>query len=274
VSVLVLVSLLLVKPALVVATAWIMVRLIAWRGAAARHALWAGCAAALVLLPLFRVALPDVRVAALGPAMTTVLAPLEAAGIATRPPAGEAREATNVAGGVASDAASGARNWLDVTAALWSAWAAIALLLVARRIRAEVSARRLIAQGRRPEPALAERFSNVLRTHGTQGVTIVIADEAACPAVAGLMRPAIILPAAAVRWTDPQLSGAGDHGRGAQGSGVAGAHGGGGIPGLDATKPVRRRQSPEPRRPSRRGAPRGGRRARREIGDPVMAAVR
>jgi beta-lactamase regulating signal transducer with metallopeptidase domain len=207
VSTLAFVTSLLVKPVLVVATAWILVRVIGRRGAAARHALWAGCAGALLLLPVLAAVLPSLRVGVISPAMTAVLAPLTVAPVQLGRSGDETRAASSAVGEPGAAAVeSRASARVEVTIVLWTAWAAIALFLVARRAWAEVAAQRLIARGRRPAPALAARFSSVARKHGLDHVPIVLTDEAACPAVAGLVRPAIILPSNADQWTGAQLS--------------------------------------------------------------------
>jgi beta-lactamase regulating signal transducer with metallopeptidase domain len=201
------VSILVLKPAIVVATAWVLVLVIARRGAAARHALWAGCAVAILLLPLFSAVLPPLRLGIFSPAIPRVLAPLTIAfdaGPSTDDGQVAPHIAETVVGGASGETTTGAP--LDFAAALWSVWAGVALLLIARRVSAELSARRLIGRGKLPAAAFAARLSRIARTHGTEHVRTVISDEAACPAVAGLVRPAIILPANAEQWTDAQAS--------------------------------------------------------------------
>ena len=205
-SALELIASVLLKPAIVAATAWLIVLVMARRGAAARHVVWAGCAAALLLLPLLNATLPPLRLDALWPGMATTLAPLTGSGSRASPPTGDAQDPPPVAVAIPAAGEGATRAPLDLTAALASAWAAIALLLGARRAWAEVAAARLIARARPPVPALASRIAKVTSACGMEHVPIVVTDETACPAVAGLMHPAIILPASAGAWTDAQLA--------------------------------------------------------------------
>jgi beta-lactamase regulating signal transducer with metallopeptidase domain len=176
-------TLLFLKPALVIAVAAAITVCLRRHSAAARHAVWAGaivgtsCLPALgLVLPSLRIASPVTPVAALLPSNPVSLPMNE---VATGP--------------VGAAPLRNREGQATVPLARWilAAWILGALVLVARRVRAEVLVRGIV---RRSRPA------------SNQPAHIRLSDEVTTPAVAGVLRPVILLPAAADSWPAADLT--------------------------------------------------------------------
>ncbi len=202
-----LIGALLVKPALVVAAAAAIAAGLRRRPSAARHAVWAGAVAATLVLPLLGVTLPPLRVPA----------PFDLAGGPASGATGFTRRAAAPDGSAqAVPAARGPRGpvRLDVpgladrlAAGIAIAWALGALLLGTRRVVAGVRLRRIVRRARPVSSGdLGRIVADVSRAARVRGpVEVRASEETATPAVAGVLRPVVLLPVAADVWPPADL---------------------------------------------------------------------
>ncbi len=192
-----------VKPGLVMTGALVLAWLFRRRTAAARHAIWAGGIGAVLVLPLLGRVLPPIRIRPLADA---VVAPIIDA-VPSNAPDSRRWVPDNHSAGTMSDSARERDASVRLAEALFSVWGAVALLLVARRLAAELLTRRLVVRGRAPSATVLERAADIARRRGMRRpVMVTISDEAGSPAVAGIFRPTVILPAAADTWTDAETA--------------------------------------------------------------------
>ena len=204
-NVVALLAALLLKPALVVAAAMLIAALIRRRGAAARHAMWTGSVVALLALPLLSFLLPPLRVEFMDAAVAPLFdgaPPRPTEGGDVQPPGSVS--APDRSSGESRPAAVGV-SFRFAGETLFSVWAIVALVLVARRLAAERSARRLIERGMPATGSLASRCAAVSRAHLRQAARVVMSEETPSPAVAGVFRPVVILPQGAEDWSDDEV---------------------------------------------------------------------
>jgi beta-lactamase regulating signal transducer with metallopeptidase domain len=159
---------LLVKPALVIGAAWVLTTLLRGRSAAARHAVWAGAIAAILVVPVIPVSLPEIPVTApvqMSVSPRAVIAPVALA-------------------------------WSDTAAAAVPARLPDILLIIWLAGVALLGTRRLVAQ---------LRLHRIVRRARVVNAEIRVSDDIGSPAVAGVLRPVILLPRAAVGWAPTEL---------------------------------------------------------------------
>ncbi len=194
------------KSAAILAVAWLVALLLRGRSAAARHLVWTSAAAAILALPLLSAALPSWRVAvpqALGPANVGLVfrvfvtardeaAPVPAAGAPGR--AALAAPASSLTG----SRTLWRSDWRLWVTALWIFGAAAVLL---QMLVACLRLHRIRARARRWQDA--ESFRALSASLGIAGpVALLESAPASMPMAAGVLRPAIFLPADAIDWTE------------------------------------------------------------------------
>ena len=192
-----------IKPAVVIAMASLLALTFRRLGPAARHAIWSGALVAVFCLPLLDKITPPLRLPRVVNGMASQLTPafsqpsrvIEAVPVTPiRGPRSPALVPPATASETGTDPLSGE--------ALVFIWAVVALMLAGRRFAAQLAVRRLIARGRAPSAMLSARCEALTRaSHISSGVRVIVTDETASPAVAGIARPVIILPASAETWS-------------------------------------------------------------------------
>jgi TonB family protein len=182
------------KSTAVLAAAWIASRLLRGSSAAARHLVWTAAVAAVLLLPWFSVALPELTVpvrmlpASVWFQVTATAQPAAAA------PAGPS--SLTASGRVAP----GARrtNWRALVLLLWAAGAVIALL----QVLVSWMAVRRMRHTARPF-ANHELPAGLARALGIRRPVEVLETAAAqMPMTFGLVRSAVFLPSGAAAWSE------------------------------------------------------------------------
>jgi beta-lactamase regulating signal transducer with metallopeptidase domain len=195
---------LILKPALILFGAAGLASALRRRSAAARHAVWTGAILATLLLPLLGLVLPRVRIAA---PLAWVSAPETAPRqVGPAPSLGEIEPmpATTASEARALDVAGQTRR---LGLAFFALWILGVVLLSARRIGAERRARAMLRRARPPSDGLTRRLSGLpAALPMRRPVEIRVSDETASPAVAGALRPVVLLPASAESWTDADLA--------------------------------------------------------------------
>jgi beta-lactamase regulating signal transducer with metallopeptidase domain len=202
---------LILKPALLMALAFGVTAAMRRASAAARHAVWVGAIAASLVMPLLSAALPELRWADLDPLLRPVDAfvggPLEpdespSAGTGGASPG---RPVTQRSLGAGSLDDVGAQQRL--ARAGIAIWLIVAVVLVTRRWMAEHAVRALVRHSRPASARIARLSSALVQRHAMAGSTIVrVSDAIPSPAVAGVVRPAILLPPAAETCEDAELA--------------------------------------------------------------------
>lgn len=175
--------LLFLKPALVLGAAALITALLRYRSAALRHAMWAGSIIALLALPILSGLLPPIRMSR--PVLLqepAAPATLNSSRSTTTPVSQSAIPMPAWQG----DGALAAR----LPALLVAIWIAGAVLVAGRRVVFEVQVARIVRRARR------------VRSH--DGADIRLSAEVSSPAVAGLLRPVVLLPEAATTWTEAE----------------------------------------------------------------------
>ncbi len=176
-----------VKAALLLAMSWVGAVLLRRGTAAARHQIWALGVAGALLLPLLCRVLPSLPL----PLGTPTIG-ADGSLLAT---------AVVVTGGLTTGAAPSWPSWLAV------AWAAGALLVSLRFLRGHLAARRL---SRAAEPAHAEAWLSARREAKTSlamagDVGLGRSEAIRSPMTIGVLRPRVLLPAAADGWSPQRL---------------------------------------------------------------------
>jgi beta-lactamase regulating signal transducer with metallopeptidase domain len=204
---------LLLKPALVLGgAAAAITTLLRRRTAAARHAVWAGAILASLALPLLSRVLPPLRLSLPAPfAGLEAAFPLPERLSGSGPAAGNALAAARLRGvpsrGV-PDRSNGAVGEDPLARAIMALWILGVLVLLVRRVGAEVRVHRILRRARpASDPRLETLFSHLAGAAGIRRpVQLRVGEEIASPVVAGVFRPVVLLPTAAVTWAKTELS--------------------------------------------------------------------
>ena len=175
------------KAALLLASSWLGAVLLRRGTAAARHQIWALGVAGALLLPLLGWVVPSLPLSLGTPTIGAGRSLLETAVVVT--------------GGLTTSAGPAWPSWLAIT------WAAGALLVSLRFLRGHLAARRL---SRAAEPAHAEAWLSARReaqaSLGMAGdVGLGRSEAIGSPMTIGVLRPRVLLPAAADGWSPQRL---------------------------------------------------------------------
>lgn len=198
-----LVSALLLRPSLVLAVAAVLAYALRGARAATRHALWFGVLVATLLLPVFTVTLSEFRVTLpLRDVAVSWTEPPLPLGVAHEPAARATADATPAPEALPQSSLKA----VDPARVLFAFWLIGAVLLVARRGTAEVVAGRTARRGRRVSVRVERlRYAVAQQTGASARTRICFSAEVAAPVVTGLLRPMVLLPAAADSWSDAEL---------------------------------------------------------------------
>lgn len=201
---------LIIKATAVLAAGWIAAFVLRRRSAAARHAVWAGLVGATLMLPLTALLLPALEIPLLPAAARAerVVTPSPIVLTATAPgdaePVARARDA-EAAPPQEMTAAPAWWQTLSTRQIAMGAWLLIALALIARMAAAHLQARGLLRACADASGRLEEAAAAVAGALGVRTPAIRIAPTGMMPAVIGITRPSIILPADAEQWSDERL---------------------------------------------------------------------
>jgi len=196
----------LLKPALVLVVASAITAVLRRSTAAARHAVWIGAVLAVLLLPAWRVVLPPVRIpvdwTALKQAVPVLAGPNLPGFPGSKAGNGAAVSGTLPHTGNPALTASGPQGWGDqLVLALSGIWLLGLLVCGSRRVVAEIRTRRIIRDSRpHHNPRLDALVAEVSRAAGVGGVEVRLSGATASPAVAGILRPVVLLPESARAW--------------------------------------------------------------------------
>ena len=190
--------------------AWAASLLLRGRAASIRHAVWSGLMAAALLLPMFGALAPSVELAWLpaNPPGMKQLSPASGAGRSAVAPTGVERPAPAVA---ATMTASGPARPGTVpftptlSQAIAGLWLFIALLFVVRIAVAHARARRMLDASVDAPVALVSALASVARELNVHAPPLRLAEAGTMPAVIGVLRPSVIVPADAMSWTAERL---------------------------------------------------------------------
>ena len=204
-----LLDVLFLKPALVLAVAALITAGLRRQTAAARHAVWAGSIIATLALPIMIVALPPLHIPALLNAIEWLLPGATQSGSAP-PTTGRdlAAKGTRPGNGVLDSVrlgGAGQVDWLPETIVAF--WILGTSLLATRRVIAGVRVRRIVRRGRPISNSRRKRlFTEIARAYGMRRAMILLSDETPSPAVTGVLRPIVLLPAAAGAWAEADFT--------------------------------------------------------------------
>lgn len=176
-----------VKAALLLAVSWIGAVLLRRGTAAARHQIWALGVAGALLLPLLCWVLPSLPLS-LGTSTIGAGSSL-------------LETAVFVTGGLTTSAGPSWPSWLAVT------WAAGALLVSLRFLRGHFAARRLsrAAKPAHAEAWLSARCEAAAALGVARDVGLARSEAIGSPMTIGVLRPRVLLPAAADGWSPQRL---------------------------------------------------------------------
>lgn len=171
-----------VKSTLILATAWLLAAILRRHSAAARHMVWTGAMASVVVLPLLSLSLP------------AWYPPLEPTGLVFRASGGIAPEMLSkpsaIAAGAPTAVTAQVRNWQLPVTAIWAAGTALMLLSIV------VS---YIGMARRRSAAAP--FSGL-----SSSVSVLRADVGSMPMAFGVLHPVVFLPEDAADWSAERVS--------------------------------------------------------------------
>ena len=190
---------LLAKATVIMAVALIAVRCAHRAPASMRHIVLASAFAVVLALPLAEFAAPSItlpidrRVASMAPAL-----PITSVVAAPSTPAAAADTSAPKRAG-STDAVTGPRAGL-----LFAVWTAGALLCLIPVLLTPWRMRQLRRAARQwpDRDALVRTLGSEA---GIQAVAVLVHDEVSAPLTCGVIHPAIVLPADALRWTDEEL---------------------------------------------------------------------
>ena len=193
------------KATLLLAAAWVAAFALRSRAASTRHAIWAGVMAAALLLPLGAAFAPALELAVLPAAQTVPSA--EPADPQVRFTAAQGRDADAPTSLVARPDAASDRSLASLSAAQWSLllWLTMTVVLMMRLIIAQVHARGLLRGCAAPSTRVAAAAERVARALSIRRPRVAMASASTMPAVIGIVRPSVVLPADAESWEDERL---------------------------------------------------------------------
>ena len=190
-----------IKAALLLAAAGLGAVLLRRASAAARHQIWALGVAGALLVPLLGLALPSLLGGALPPLplLGGALPSLEGAPSDSGPAL--VATAVLVTGGHATSAEPAWPAWLA------AAWAAGALLVALRFLRGHLAARRLArtAEPARSDAWLSARSQAAAVLASSADIGLYRSEAIGSPMTVGVLRPRVLLPAAADAWSPERL---------------------------------------------------------------------
>jgi beta-lactamase regulating signal transducer with metallopeptidase domain/lipopolysaccharide export system protein LptA len=170
--------------------------------AANRHAGFVAVFAALMLLPLTKLIAPHWSLKVEQAAIPTARVELPAGNSGAAPSGMEARS-NLVPSATSHEAVFSTRPWKDMLVGLWLGGA---ILLLVRRIRVGFRLRVLI---RSSAPIRDKRLAALAQELGAaHGVCATVRESTMCrvPMVAGILRPVVLMPEAARRWSDLEVA--------------------------------------------------------------------
>lgn len=202
-----------VKVTALLGAGWILSSLLRGRAASIRHAIWVGALAATLMLP---------ALAGLAPRIELALLPAAAAPGDANPifVAGGSDDLERIArdlGGTSQDshgaavlpsafpADAGARFSPSLTQAAVILWAAVALGLLLRTAIAHARARRMLRACSPSTARVARALRSVAAELDIPVPPLAIAPAGTMPAVVGVLRPSVMLPADAIDWSPERL---------------------------------------------------------------------
>jgi beta-lactamase regulating signal transducer with metallopeptidase domain len=176
-----------IKAALLLAASWLGAALLQRGTAAARHQIWTLGVVGALLLPLLCWALPSVSLSS-APQIIASTSSLDA-------------PAVLVTAGPATGAAPAWPAWLAIV------WAVGALVVALRVLRGHLAARRLAHTA---EPSVAASWSAALREAAAslalaKRIQLLRSGTIGSPMTIGVLRPRVVLPAAADAWSPERL---------------------------------------------------------------------
>lgn len=189
------------KASLLLAASWLGAALLRRGTAAARHQLWTLGVVGVLLLPLLCWALPSLaRSLSLSPSLSLLPS------LSTEPARLAGAGSLDAPAGLlmAGDASGSAPAW---PAFLTIVWAAGALGISLRLLRGHLAARRL---ARTAEPDFPESWSAALREAAValglgERIQLLRSETIGSPMTIGVLRPRVLLPAAADSWPSERL---------------------------------------------------------------------
>jgi TonB family protein len=184
-----------IKSSVVLALAWVAAFAMRRASAGARHIVWTACAVALLALPLLSISVPAMRLSAANAILPTDIGLV----FRTTATAAPAPAPATPSAHHSAPATTPARPF-DPRTAILALWAAGALLAVAQMLYACFALRRL----RRtaiwsPDSDDAAALAQAI---GIDTPVRVLETAHAMPMTFGILRPTILMPAAAADWTE------------------------------------------------------------------------
>lgn len=199
-----LLSTMVLKPAVLVLVAFTLSRVMRRAEAAARHAVWVATIGAIAALPLLAAVLPNLRATGLDETVRRVSVAAVNAGRGSRLTARQMSSTSPAAdqpapGIVAKDRL---RTLLFVAVATWGL---VTLLLIGRRVAAEVRVHRIAVGAVGASERLTRLALRSARPWNRRVVDLRVSDRVESPAVAGLIHPIVLLPSSAESYGDADL---------------------------------------------------------------------
>jgi beta-lactamase regulating signal transducer with metallopeptidase domain len=192
------------KSAAILAVAWAVSLLLRRAPAALRHAVWVLALGSLLLLPALLVLLPAWRPAALSGVLSGARAGISTTeGVESQQYTGLQSTLRSTLPLTSPAPQPSPQPWRIAVFALWMAGAGICLL---RRRNGTRQVARLRRSAVPPEQAVSGlALESATELHLRRPVTLLIGDDAIVPMVTGVLRPAVLLPREAARWSHERL---------------------------------------------------------------------
>ena len=201
----------MLKPAVLIASAAILAAALRRASAAARHVVWCSAITASLILPFLGKSLPELRLPILGNFVATNSQSSEQKGVADTLNVSPTVSAPHTVLGQSDKGDSRrlriASELLNrIPATMVVTWLFVAVLLGGRRLLAELRVHRISGRGHLPSEKLEQSCERIARRHADgKSVCIRLSDETPAPAVAGIFRSTVLLPVAAESWRDAEL---------------------------------------------------------------------